>query len=208
MGKYKVEWKLHEEFKKQDKKALEFIAEYQQKVQAAKENVTAATVAYEAILQREFAGEEVAAEKQEALDNIDKGRAAVKVAEEEHSKANDYANEHLRGKITLEDLTADWNGNMRPSIRGNEFADIKQRAHEGLKAYYEAVQDLIALENACSAALSDSGIGERLQRHRSHNGYTVLHEPASIWDFVKIHPTEADWYNITNYRKVPAKYRN
>ncbi|MEM5668440.1 hypothetical protein AAHB59_05035 [Bacillus cereus] len=164
-------------------------------------------MAYEAILQREFAGEEVAAEKQEALDNIDKARAAVKVAEEEYSKANDYANEHLRGKITLEDLTADWNGNMCPSIRGNEFADIQQRAHEGLKAYYEAVQDLMDLENACKVALSDSGIGERLQRHRSRGGYSILHEPASIFNFVKIHPSKWDWDNIINYRKVPYQYK-
>ncbi|MGQ0414400.1 hypothetical protein ACT4UL_00105 [Bacillus sp. HC-TM] len=99
-----MEWKLYDEFSVQNDKAHEFIAGYREKVQAAKEDVTAATLAYEDILKQEFAGKKVATQKKAALAEIEKAQAALRIAEDEYSKAKDYAMANLAGTITLDDL--------------------------------------------------------------------------------------------------------
>ncbi|MEM5659531.1 hypothetical protein AAHB50_28880 [Bacillus toyonensis] len=99
-GKRKMfKWKLYEEYKEQDKKALELQERYIQKVKDAKEGVTSAVVAYEDILKKEFAGESVATQKKKALSDIDKARTAIQVAEEEAKQAHDYAAAELQGVL-------------------------------------------------------------------------------------------------------------
>lgn len=199
-----MEWELLDKYLEQDKKANELTAKYEQKVRDAKENVTAAIAVYEGILQREFAGEEVAAEKQKALDNIDRARSALKVMEEEKNKAYDYAHKHIAGKITIDDLADDWNDNVVPNLREERVVAITQQAYDGLKAYYDAVQDLMNLNNEYAAVK-----GEIQEKFRGRKGteYRYLNEIANFND-LPTHPTDADWITILKYRKVPTEYRD
>ncbi|MEH7463870.1 hypothetical protein V7166_17810 [Bacillus thuringiensis] len=199
-----MEWKLYESYKKQDEKANEFVENYAQKVRDVKEGVTAAVDAYEELLRKEFAGEAVSTKKAKALSDIDKARAALQVAEEEASKANDYAHEHLAGEITLDDLIDDWNGNVVPTLRRDRVAAIKQQSYEGLKLYYGAIQDLMCLNAECSLAQGD--IKEKVRKHRSKDGYRSLHDVANFND-VADHPKDTDWITLLKYNKVPDLYR-
>lgn len=192
-----MKWELYDKYKVQDKDAQEFKAKYQQKVQDAKESVTAAVEAYEAILQREFAGEAVATEKKKALENIAKSKAALKVVEEEASKAYTYASENLAGKISIQDLANDWYGNIRPSLRQERVAVIAQQAQDGLQAYYSAVQDLMRLNDEYAVVA-----GDVLRRAGK------VYIPVADFNDLPKPPKEEDWLRILKYNQVPSQYRN
>ncbi|WP_255285277.1 hypothetical protein [Bacillus cereus] len=191
-----MKWKLYDKYNAQNKEMMNFTRKYEQKVQESKENITTATLAYEDLLKREFSGEEVSKEKQKALDNINKAQTALKVAEEERSKAYTYAHKNL-SNITIEDLAKDWLYNIRPTLREERLTPIVQQAEEALHAYYSAIQDLIQLNNECAALAS--GV-----LRKAGQVYIPIGE---LGDLPK-HPTDSDWYNILRYGKVPARYRN
>ncbi|PEQ52357.1 MULTISPECIES: hypothetical protein [Bacillus] len=197
-----MKWELYNKFRVQDKEANEFIATYQEKVQAAKEKVTVATKAYETILQREFSGEDVAAEKQKALDNIEKAQAAVKVAEGEHSKAHEYAIANLSGTITLDDLVDDWRNNVVPTVRREKVDPLRQKAQQGLADYYAAIQEILRIED------DHTWVREHLnEKLRKRKGATqILLGVTGIGDIPE-HPSDQDWYNIVKYRQVPARFK-
>ncbi|HHT7153933.1 hypothetical protein P4G69_01245 [Bacillus cereus] len=198
-----MKWELYSKFGMQDNEMNEFIATYQEKAQAAKEKVTAATKAYETILQREFSGEDVAAEKQKALDNIEKAHTAVKVAEEEHSKAHEYAVANLAGTITLDDLVNDWRNNIVPTVRKEKVSPLRQKAQQGLADYYDAIQEILRIED------DHTWVREHLnEKLRKRKGEThILLGVTGIGDIPE-HPSDQDWYNIVKYRQVPARFKN
>lgn len=197
-----MKWELYDKFMVQDKRANEFTAAYQEKAQAAKEKVTAATKAYETILQREFSGDDVAVEKQKALDNIEKARAAVKIAEEEHSKAHTYAVANLAGTITLDDLADDWRNNVVPTVRREDVDPLRQKAQKGLADYYAAIQDILRIED------DHRRVREHLnEKFRKRAGDTrILLSVTGIGDIPE-HPSDQDWYNIVKYGQVPARFK-
>ncbi|KIQ89865.1 hypothetical protein RW25_05450 [Bacillus sp. L_1B0_8] len=198
-----MKWDLYNKFRVQDKEANEFIATYQEKVQAAKEKVTVATKAYETTLQREFSGEDVSTEKQRALDNIEKAQAAVKVAEGEHSKAHEYAIANLSGTITLDDLVGDWRNNVVPTVRREKVDPLRQKAQQGLADYYDAIQEILRIED------DHMWVREHLnEKLRKRKGEThILLGVTGIGDIPE-HPSDQDWYNIVKYRQVPARFKN
>lgn len=196
-----MEWKLFKDYKEQEKKALEFTERYLQKIQDAKSNVANALAAYEDTLRKEFAGESVSSQKKKALSDIAKAEAAVKVAEEEYSKANDYASERM-GKITADDLTNDWNNNVVTTLRRERLAPIVKQAQEGLQAYYGAIQDFINLSNEYKGELE-----EIRQMNRGRKGAHSIPYPATNFNDLPKHPTDADWDNILRYGIVPEEYR-
>lgn len=198
-----MKWELYSKFRVQDKEANEFIATYQEKAQAAKEKVTAATKAYETILQREFLGEDVAAEKQKALDNIEKVQAAVKVAEGEHSKAHEYAVSNLSGTITLDDLAKDWRHNVVPTVRREEVEPLRQKAQQGLADYYAAIQEILRIED--DHAWVREHLNEKLRKRKGATH--ILLGVTGIGDIPE-HPSDQDWYNIVKYGQVPARFKN
>ncbi|RBP29583.1 MULTISPECIES: hypothetical protein [Bacillus] len=198
-----MKWELYNKFRVQDKEANEFIATYQEKVQAAKEKVTVAAKAYETILQREFSGEDVPAEKQKALDNIEKVQATVKVAEGEHSKAHEYAIANLSGTITLDDLVNDWRNNVVPTVRREKVDPLRQKAQQGLEDYYAAVHEILRIED------DHTWVREQLnEKLRKRKGAThILLGVTGIGDIPE-HPSDQDWYNIVKYGQVPARFKN
>ncbi|PGY17209.1 hypothetical protein [Bacillus cereus] len=149
-----MEWKLYEDYKKQDEKALALTERYAQKVKEAKEGVTAATAAYEDILKKEFAGESVATQKKKALSDIDKAKAALEVAEKEEKQANEYAEQELQGKITIDDLAADWFGTIDPMLQKERVQPIVERAQKAIGEYYRTVLEYYQLNAEFGGLLS------------------------------------------------------
>ncbi|OKA23406.1 hypothetical protein [Bacillus cereus] len=200
-----MEWKLYEEYKKQDEKALELTERYAQKVKDAKEGVTAAVVAYEDVLKKEFAGESVATQKKKALSDIDKARAALQVAEEEASQAVTYANEELQGNITRVDLSNDWHNNIEPAIRKERFEPIKERAYTALKEYYSALADFYKFGDEFSGLLSELQEIERNAWRTGEKGMYTYTDIASINDMPK--PSDEHLMQVYQTRDLPYAYK-
>ncbi|HHP5664239.1 TPA: hypothetical protein ACSC6G_004576 [Bacillus paranthracis] len=198
-------WELYEEYKKQDEKANELTERYAQKVKDAKEGVTAAVVAYEDILKKEFAGESVATQKKTALSNIDKARAALQVSEDEAKKAYDYAVEELSGSIDSIALWHDWMDNVQPAIRKELLEPIIGRAHTALKAYYSALADFYKLGDEFSGLISEV---QEIERGRQRAGgkmmYTFL-DVATLKDMPK--PSDEDLAQVYQTRDLPYAYK-
>ncbi|HEF1903750.1 hypothetical protein [Bacillus tropicus] len=198
-----MEWKLYDEFTVQNDKANEFIAGYREKVQTAKEAVTSATKAYEAILQKEFAGEKVATQKKAVLADIEKAQAALKVAEGEYSKANDYAMANLAGTITLDDLASDWRKNFVPTLRKEKVDPLRQKAEQGLKDYFAAVLEILRIESENKWAVEFMN-----ERFRSRKGARpIMQNAAGIGD-IPVPPNDSDWNNILKYKQIPARFKS
>lgn len=149
-----MKWKLYEDYKKQDEKALALTERYAQKVKEAKEGVTAATAAYEDILKKEFAGESVATQKKKALSDIGKAKGALEVAEKEEKQANEYAEQELQGKITIDDLAADWFGTIDPMLQKERVQPIVERAQKAIGEYYRTVLEYYQLNAEFGGLLS------------------------------------------------------
>lgn len=198
-------WKLYEDYKEQDKKALELTERYAQKVKDAKEGVTAAVVAYEDVLKEEFAGESVATQKKKAISDIDKARAALQVAEEEVKQANDYAAEELQGSVDSISLHRDWMNNVQPTIRKERLEPIVGRAHTALKEYYSAVADFYKLGDEFSGLISElHNIESARRRAGGKMSYTFL-DVATLRDMPK--PSDEDLMRVYQTRDLPDAYK-
>lgn len=198
-------WKLYEEYKEQDKKALELQERYGQKVKDAKEGVVAAVVAYEDVLKKEFAGESVATQKKTALSNIDKTRTDLQVAEEEASKAYDYAMGELLGSIDSIALWNDWNENIEPTIRKERLEPIVGRAHTALKEYYSALADFYKLGDEFSGLQSEVQEIERGRQRAGGKMMYVFTDIASLNDMPK--PSDEDFMQVFQTRDLPYAYK-
>lgn len=138
-------WELLEKYETQGDKALEMQARYDQKVEDAKADVREATVKYEMLLRKEFEGEDVAAAKKKAITEIEKAKEAVKVAEEEKSKAYAYSSEYLHGKLTIKDLVDDFNRNVAPQITKEDVFPLYVQAENALYDYYDALAKIYTI---------------------------------------------------------------
>ncbi|MGH1281965.1 hypothetical protein [Bacillus basilensis] len=196
-----MEWKLYDEFTVQNDKAHKFIETYREKVQAAKDDVTAATQAYEEILNQEFAGKKVDTKKKAALADIEKAKAALKVAESEYTKANDYAMTNLAGTITIDDLAADWQRNVVPTVRRDKVEPLRKKAEQGLKDYFEAVADILRLESENAWA-----VGFMNERFRSRKGARPLMQNVASFGDIPKPPNDSDWDKLLKYRQLPARF--
>lgn len=194
-------WKLYDEFTVQNDKAHEFIGTYREKVQSAKDDVTVAMQAYEEILKQEFAGKKVDAKKKVALADIEKAKAALKVAEGEYTKANDYAMTNLAGTITLDDLAADWQRNVVPTVRRDKVEPLRKKAEQGLKDYFEAVADILRLESENAWA-----VGFMNERFRSRKGARPLMQNVASFGDIPKPPNDSDWDKLLKYRQLPARF--
>ncbi|PEV40334.1 hypothetical protein [Bacillus thuringiensis] len=197
-----MEWKLYDEFTVQNDKAHEFIAGYREKVQSAKEEVTAATLAYEEILKQEFAGKKVAAQKKAALEAISKAQDALKVAEDEYTKANDYAAANLAGTITIDDLANDWRNNFVPTLRKKKVDPLRNKAEKALQDYFEAVVGILQIERENEWAINFMN-----ERFRSRKGARPLMQNAAGIGDIPVPPNNKDWTNIIKYKQIPARFK-
>lgn len=200
-----MEWKLYEEYKKQDEKALELTERYAQKVKGAKEGVTAAVLAYEDVLKKEFAGESVATQKKKAVSDIEKARTALQVAEEEAKQANDYAAGELQGSIDSITLWHDWMDNFKPTIRKERLEPIVGRAHAALKEYYSALADFYKLGDEFRGLQSEA---QKIEHGRQRAGGKMIYtftDIASLNDMPQ--PSNEDLMQVHLTRDLPYAYK-
>ncbi|PEF24962.1 hypothetical protein [Bacillus pseudomycoides] len=200
-----MEWKLYEEYKKQDEKALALTERYAQKVKDAKEGVAAAVLAYEDVLKKEFAGESVATQKKKAVSDIEKARAALQVAEEEAKQANDYAEQELQGSIDSIALWHDWNENIEPAIRKERLEPIVGRAKTALKEYYSALADFYKLGDEFSGLLTELQEIERSAWRTGRKGMRIYTDIAQLRDMPK--PSDEDLAQVYQTRDLPDAFK-
>ncbi|MEK4839993.1 hypothetical protein [Bacillus sp. FSL L8-0152] len=193
-------WELIQKWEVQADKANEMKARYAQKIEDAKAVVREATVKYEMILRQEFEGQDVAAEKEKALSDIEKAKAAVQVAEEEENKAFKYANEHLHGKITIHDLVKDFRSNVAPQIQKEELQPIIDRADKALFEYYEALAEFYQKRETVRHTVE--WLNERGRKAKPYAGSTQ--NPMNVRYMPK--PTNKVLKQVEDYRYVPKGY--
>lgn len=199
-------WELYEEYKKQDEKALELTEKYTTKVKNAKDEVTTSLDAYEDVLKKEFAGENVSTQKKKVLNDIEKAKTALQVAEEEAKQANEYANQELQGKINSINLVDDWLENIEPTIRKTRFEPIVKQAQTALKDYYSALVDFYKLNDEFSGLLSELNELERTRkRKRGDRGSYVYTDIAPLSELPK--PTNEDLMYIQQTKSIPDEFK-
>ncbi|PGE11501.1 hypothetical protein COM64_27770 [Bacillus toyonensis] len=193
-------WELLGKYETQGEAAHEMQQRYIQKVEDAKEKAVEATVKYEVILQKEFAGGSVVAEKTKALADIDTANAAVKIAKDELNKAYDYSNKYIHGKVTLKDLADDFRTNIAPQIREKEVQPIIDRAGKALYAYYEALAEFH--EKRAAIKYTTDWFSERAIKQKPHPG--TLTNPADNREFPR--PTDQVLAQIERLHYVPEDF--
>ncbi|QWH19213.1 hypothetical protein EXW62_19790 [Bacillus mycoides] len=195
-------WKMIQEFDRQGEKAHEMQARYTQKVEDAKAVVREETVKYEMLLRKEFEGEDVAVEKEKALTDIEKAKAAVKVAEEESHKAYTYSNEYLHGKIRIHDLVNDFNQNIAPQIRKEDIYPLFVQAENALYDYYDALAKIYSIREEIRPTLdwlNDRSWAQKGPFIRATN-------PASESNLYFPRPTDENLKYVKHNRHVPQGY--
>lgn len=193
-----LRWELLDEFKAQDNKALEFQRKYKEKLEDEKKKAREAVENYEAILLKEFAGENVATAKKKVLVDIEKANEAVKVAEEERIKAVDYANKNLTGSITADDLHDDFI-RFRGEVREKVLQPILDRQRKALADYYQALADHYMLSDAYK---DECETINQLTRKRK-GSMRVSHRPTEVYRDA-ILPKDADLEFVRISKEVPT----
>ncbi|MGX5573741.1 hypothetical protein ACWKTS_20630 [Bacillus toyonensis] len=193
-----LRWELLDEFKAQDNKALEFQRKYKEKLEDEKKKAREAVENYEAILLKEFAGENVATAKKKVLVDIEKANEAVKVAEEERIKAVDYANKNLTGSITADDLHDDFI-RFRDKVREKVLQPILDRQRKALADYYQALADHYMLSDAYK---DECETINQLTRKRK-GSMRVSHRPTEVYRDA-ILPKDADLEFVRISKEVPT----
>ncbi|MEH7218757.1 hypothetical protein [Bacillus toyonensis] len=193
-----LRWELLDEFKAQDNKALEFQRKYKEKLEDEKKKAREAVENYEAILLKEFAGENVATAKKKVLVDIEKANEAVKVAEEERIKAVDYANKNLTGSITADDLHDDFI-RFRDEVREKVLQPILDRQRKALADYYQALADHYMLSDAYK---DECETINQLTRKRK-GSMRVSHRPTEVYRDA-ILPKDADLEFVRISKEVPT----
>lgn len=195
-------WELMQKFETQYEKAQEMKARYGQKVHDADAEIKEATVKYEMSLRREFEGEDVAAAKQKALEDIEKAKAAYEVAQEESGKAYKYSNEYLHGKITILDIISDFNQNVAPQIKKEDVFPLYEQAENALYDYYDALAKIYSIAEEVRPTIDWLNEIKRGQK----GPMPVIHNPAKGSNMYLPRVTNKVLQDVENYRFVPEGY--
>ncbi|RAN88296.1 hypothetical protein B5P41_18415 [Bacillus sp. SRB_28] len=195
-------WELIQKYDVQAEKAHEMSARYTQKVVDAEAEVREATIKYEMLLRKEFEGEDVAAAKQKALTDIEKAKAAVKVAEEESGKAYKYSSEYLHGNITIRDLVNDFNRNVAPQIRKEDVFPLYVQAENALYDYYDALAKIYSIAEEVRPTVEWLNEMQGAQKGPS----SVVSNPAKSSSLYLPRPTNEILKNVEDFRYVPDDY--
>ncbi|MED0905290.1 hypothetical protein [Bacillus nitratireducens] len=195
-------WELMQKFATQHEKAHEMNARYSQKVHDADAEIKEATVKYEMLLRKEFEGEDVAAAKQKALEDIEKAKAAYEVAQEESGKAYKYSNEYLHGKITIQDIINDFNQNIAPQIKKEDVFPLYEQAENALYDYYDALAKIYSIAEEVRPTIDWLDEIKRGQK----GPMSVIHNPAKGSNMYLPRPTNQILQDVERYRFVPKGY--
>ncbi|HDR6822621.1 TPA: hypothetical protein QCV77_006270 [Bacillus thuringiensis] len=193
-------WELIQKWETQAEKAHEMNARYKQNVVDADAEVREATVKYEMLLRKEFEGGDVVTEKKKALEDIEKAKAALKVAEEESGKAYTYSSEHLHGNIMIRDLVNDFIRNVVPQIEKENIYPVYVQLEQALFNYYDALAKMYNIREEIRPTVE--WLNE-MQRAQPGPSSLVLNPAKSLY---LPRPTNENLKKVEDYRRVPEHY--
>ncbi|GIO93539.1 hypothetical protein [Paenibacillus lactis] len=137
-----IKWDLKERYDQQDSRFIELRNKHNGLVREAEQKVADLVAEKQRILIREFDGEDVAAERAAITEEIESAERAVQEAKSVRDAAFTYASEKSReGRITVLDLTMDWNNKVIPEIREKELKPIVERMDAARTEMYNALLD-------------------------------------------------------------------
>lgn len=141
-----IKWELKEKYLEQDEHYHEVTARYTKAAIDAGTHLRRLIAEKDQLLRDEFAGKDVAKEKQRVNAAIEDAKKAVKEAEEDRAKAYDFAREAaLEGRITVRDLSVDWNTTFVPAVKEAELTPIVERMKAARADYLNACMDYLDL---------------------------------------------------------------
>lgn len=199
-NRFELKWGLLDEFHTQDEEANEIKVRYAEKVKDARQKVVDARTKYEVILQREFAGESVAVEKKRVITDVEKAEAALQLAQEEETKAIEYARTYASGTITRNDLVLDFNQNVKDQIFDEYAKPLIEKAREALYDYYDALAQYSQLHEDVDR------ITDYL-REMQRNSKGARYVPLNPVDFQKLpKPTDQVLIDVQRLKYVPEGF--
>lgn len=144
-----IKWKMKEKYDVQDARFTELRHKHDGLVREAEQKVADLVAEKQRILVREFDGEDVAVDRAAVTKKIEVAEKAVQEAKSVRDAAFAYATEKSReGRITVLDLTMDWNDNLIPEIRKKELKPIIERMDAARADMYNALLDFYELTDA------------------------------------------------------------
>lgn len=144
-----IKWKLKEKYDVQDARFTELRSKHDGLVREAEQKVADLVAEKQRILVREFDGEDVTTDRTAVTKKIEAAEKALQEAKSVRDAAFAYATEKSReGRITVLDLTLDWNTNVIPEIREKELKPIVERMAEARADMYNALLDFYELTEA------------------------------------------------------------
>lgn len=196
-----IKWDLKEKYEKQDERFQEVRDRYNSAVIMADTHLADLVAEKDAILRQEFqTGKDLSADKQRVSAAIEDAKKKKAQAEEDRSKAYEYSTSaSLDGRITIRDLTMDWNSNYAPMVRAKEFSPILERIKRaraeylnGIIDYYEMVAKYDpAYQEMRELELADARPGDMI----------AVHQIASERDLALI--TSADLHKVGVDKELP-----
>ncbi|WP_339323226.1 hypothetical protein [Paenibacillus sp. FSL W8-0194] len=137
-----INWELKSRYDVQDARFIELRNKHDGLVREAEQKVADLIAEKQRILVREFEGEDVAAERDAITQKIEAAEKDVDEAKSVRAAAYAYTTEKSReGRITVLDLTMDWNNNVIPEIREKELKPIVKRMDAARTEMYNALLD-------------------------------------------------------------------
>lgn len=144
-----IKWTLKEAFEKQGEKYNVIRERYDQAVVEVGTRLADLKAEKDAILQAEFrTGEARTEEKARILQLIEAAEKELATKEAERLEAHRFADSGARAeRITVRDLTLDWNGPHVQGIREKELTPIIERMAAARSEYYNSLLDWIELKD-------------------------------------------------------------
>ncbi|WP_373230374.1 hypothetical protein [Cohnella sp.] len=197
-----IKFELREKYDAQDARFSEIRTRYEQKVKDAGTRLADLKAEQEALLRQEFStGKDLSADKERIRASIEEAVRALTSAEAESRQANDYARTASgEGRISVRDLTKEWNGPYRDQVREKELRPIADRMAAAREAYLNSVLDYYDLIDDYSDLYRV--VRENASQDRQADGYLYAREIATLIDLPRI--TDDDLSYTSTRRQLPV----
>lgn len=196
-----IKWKLQEQFLNQEKRYDEVKERYEKAIVTAKTHLRGLNARKEQILQEEFLGKDVTQEKQQIREQIEAAEKQVQEAEEERNKMYVFVHESsLKDRVSIRDLSVDWNMTYRTEVREAELTPIIKRMEKARSEYLNSLMDYNELINRYREAYKWMQTKEYEDR-RPGDGISI-NNVATPRDLPQI--TEEDLYNVSDRWELPS----
>jgi leucyl aminopeptidase (aminopeptidase T) len=165
-----MKWELYDQFIEQQKLKREQNEQNRKSADEAWERLQEADQKHQQIIFREFQGEDVSKDKEEAKGKVDEARESFEAALEKRRPSRDN---NETDKITSKELIKDWNDNVLPKIKEQQLETIKKKMEKSRYNYYHALKNYYAL-NDKYRSMTDEIIGLEFIRAQRSGDFTEM----------------------------------